>query len=188
MPTMPEPTADRPAIPREYGVASGPEGMLPWASVEAQLAAAKLFWVATTTADGRPRVRPVDGTWFEGAIYVGGSPETAWIRDLLANPNVSVHLDSTDGIVIVEGVAESRGRRDLGRRRRTTGGSARRALPVRPPEGRGSRGAGLDRDSAEDDRGVARLRQGPDALPVRLTTRQRRFRANTGIWRVVFRW
>ena len=109
MPTTPEPTVDRPAIPREYGVASGPDGMLPWASVEAQLAAAKLFWVATTTADGRPRVRPVDGTWFEGAIYVGGSPETAWIRDLLAKPNVSVHLDSTDGIVIVEGVAESGG-------------------------------------------------------------------------------
>jgi hypothetical protein len=109
MPTTPEPTADRPAIPREYGVASGREGMLPWASVEAQLAAARLFWVATTTADGRPRVRPVDGTWFEGAIYVGGSPETAWVRDLLAKPEVSVHLDSTDGIVIVEGLAQSGG-------------------------------------------------------------------------------
>ena len=107
-------------------------------------AAAKLFWVATATADGRPRVRPVDGTWFEGAIYVGGSPETAWVRDLLANPNVSVHLDSTDGVVIVDGVAES-GRRDLGRRRGTAGGSARRALPV-AAQGRGSRGAGLDRD------------------------------------------
>ena len=109
MPTMPEPAANRPAIPREYGVARGAEGMLPWASVEAQLAAAKLFWVATTSADRRPRVRPVDGTWFEGAVYVGGSPETAWVRDLLANPDVSVHLDSTDGIVIVEGVAERGG-------------------------------------------------------------------------------
>jgi Pyridoxamine 5'-phosphate oxidase len=107
--TTPEPTADRPAIPREYGVARGPEGMLSWASVEAQLAAAKLFWIATTTAGGRPRVRPVDGTWFEGAIYVGGSPETAWVRDLLANPRVSVHLDSTDGVVIVEGDAASGG-------------------------------------------------------------------------------
>ncbi len=109
MPTTPEPTADRPAIPREYGVASGPEGMLPWATVEAQLAAAKLFWVVTTRADGRPRVRPVDGTWFEGAIYLGGSPETAWVRDLLARPDVSVHLDSIDGVVIVEGVAERGG-------------------------------------------------------------------------------
>src|SRR5215203_5369227 len=107
MPTPPEPTADRPGIPREYGVARSRDGMLPWASVETQLAAAKLFWVATSTSNGRPRVRPVDGTWFEGVIYVGGSPETAWVRDLLANPNVSVHLDSTDGVVIVEGVAAS---------------------------------------------------------------------------------
>jgi hypothetical protein len=109
MPTTTQPTVDRPAIPREYGVASGTKGMLSWESVEAQLAAAKLFWVATASSDGRPRVRPVDGTWFEGAIYVGGSPETAWVRDLLANPNVSVHLDSTDGVVIVDGVAESGG-------------------------------------------------------------------------------
>jgi hypothetical protein len=104
-----QPTVDRPGIPREYGVASGTEGMLAWETVEKQLAAAKLFWVATTTSDGRPRVRPVDGTWFEGSIYVGGSPETAWVRDLLANPNVSVHLDSTDGIVILDGTAESAG-------------------------------------------------------------------------------
>ena len=109
MPTTTQPTADRPAIPREYGVATGAHGMLSWETVEAQLAAATLFWVATASSDGRPRVRPVDGTWFEGSIYVGGSPETAWVRDLLANPNVSVHLDSTDGIVIVDGVAASGG-------------------------------------------------------------------------------
>src|SRR5262245_14366733 len=101
MPTTTQPTADRPGIPREYGVATGTAGMLPWETVEAQLAEAKLFWVATTTAHGSPRVRPVDGTWFEGAIYMGGSPDTAWVADLLARPAVTVHLDSTDGIVIV---------------------------------------------------------------------------------------
>jgi hypothetical protein len=109
MPATTQPTADRPGIPREYGVASGTKGMLAWETVEAQLAAAKLFWIGTTASDGRPRVRPVDGTWFEGSIYVGGSPDTAWVRDLLANQRVAVHLDSTDGIVIVDGVAESGG-------------------------------------------------------------------------------
>ena len=104
-----QPTVDRPGIPREYGVARGTKGMLAWETVEAQLAAAKLFWVATSSPEGRPRVRPVDGIWFEGSIYVGGSPETAWVRDLLTNPNVVVHLDSTDGVVIVDGVAESSG-------------------------------------------------------------------------------
>ena len=109
MPTTTQPTVDRPRIPREYGVASGTKGMLSWETVEAQLSAAKLFWVATASSNGRPRVRPVDGTWFEGSIYVGGSPETAWVRDLLANPSVNVHLDSIDGIVIVDGVAASGG-------------------------------------------------------------------------------
>jgi hypothetical protein len=109
MPTMPAPSADRPRIPRDYGVATGTAGMLSWDDVRAQLEAAKLFWVATSSAEGKPRVRPVDGTWFEGAIYVGGSPATAWVRDLLANPHVCVHLDSTDGVVIVDGIAESGG-------------------------------------------------------------------------------
>ena len=109
MPATTQPTVDRPAIPREYGVAKGRQGMLSWETVEEQLAAAKLFWVVTASSDGRPRVRPVDGTWFEERIYVGGSPETAWVRDLLANPSVAVHLDSTDGIVIVDGIAERAG-------------------------------------------------------------------------------
>ena len=109
MPTLTQPTVDRPGIPRDYGVAKGPKGMLAWEAVEEQLAAAKLFWIVTSSSGGRPRVRPVDGTWFEGSIYVGGSPETAWVRVLLANPSVNVHLDSTDGIVIVDGVAESGG-------------------------------------------------------------------------------
>ena len=102
------PLVDRPGIPAEYGVAKGAEGLLSWNVVEEQLSAAKLFWIATATPDGRPRVRPVDGTWFEGAIYLGGSPKTRWVSDLLANPRVSVHLDSTDGIVIAEGRAETK--------------------------------------------------------------------------------
>ena len=39
-------------------------------------------------------------------LYVGGSPETRWVREATANPRVSVHLDAVDGdVVIVEGDA-----------------------------------------------------------------------------------
>jgi hypothetical protein len=106
---MSSPTIDRPAIPAEYGVATDRAGLLAWDDVRAQLEAAKLFWIATSGPGGRARVRPVDGTWFEGAIYCGGSPETRWVRDVLENPQVSAHLDSTDGIVIVEGTAHTHG-------------------------------------------------------------------------------
>ena len=56
----------------------------------------------------RPRVRPIDGTFVDGVLYVGGSPETAWVRDLSANGAVSVNLDGADrmDVVIVEGDAE----------------------------------------------------------------------------------
>ena len=39
-------------------------------------------------------------------IYVGGSPKTRWVRELAANPHVSVHLDGLGEVVIVEGEAE----------------------------------------------------------------------------------
>ena len=104
-----EPRVDRPAIPKAYGVASDPGSLLPWSTVLAQLEAATLFWIATSGPGGVPRVRPVDGTWFEDAVYLGGSPETRWVRDLTENPRVALHLDSTDGIVIVDGRAEPRG-------------------------------------------------------------------------------
>jgi nitroimidazol reductase NimA-like FMN-containing flavoprotein (pyridoxamine 5'-phosphate oxidase superfamily) len=44
--------------------------------------------------------------YVDGVIYVGGSPETRWVRELAANPRVSVHLDGGRDVVIVEGDAE----------------------------------------------------------------------------------
>jgi nitroimidazol reductase NimA-like FMN-containing flavoprotein (pyridoxamine 5'-phosphate oxidase superfamily) len=55
---------------------------------------------------GRPRVRPIDGLYLDGVIYVGGSRETRWVRELEVNTHVSVHLDGLDEVVIVEGEAE----------------------------------------------------------------------------------
>jgi nitroimidazol reductase NimA-like FMN-containing flavoprotein (pyridoxamine 5'-phosphate oxidase superfamily) len=103
----PAPTiADRPRIPREYGVPANTKGLVPWSRVEARLTEAKVYWVATAGPEGRPRVRPVDGIYVDGTIYVGGSPETRWARDLMANPRVAVHLDGGHDVVILEGVAE----------------------------------------------------------------------------------
>jgi nitroimidazol reductase NimA-like FMN-containing flavoprotein (pyridoxamine 5'-phosphate oxidase superfamily) len=102
---MPEPRIDRPEIPAEYGVGKA-TGHVDWAHVEERLDAARVYWIATVGPGRRPRVRPIDGMYVDGVIYVGGSPETRWVRDLAANPSVSVHLDTLDGdVVIVEGDA-----------------------------------------------------------------------------------
>jgi len=99
------PTVDRPAIPAAYGAGKASEHV-PWAHVEDRLTVDRVYWIVTVGPSGRPRVRPIDGVYLDGALYVGGSPETRWIRDLAGNANVAVHLASVDDVVIVEGEAQ----------------------------------------------------------------------------------
>jgi hypothetical protein len=100
---VPEPNADRPRFPKGYGVPTTTKGLRPWTDVEARLREARVYWIATSGPGGRPHVRPVDGLWLDGRLYVGGSPETRWIRDLEVNAQTSVHLDGVDDVVILEG-------------------------------------------------------------------------------------
>ena len=103
---MTRPTADRPRIPREYGIPTSTDGLLPWSHLEGRLREATVYWLATSGPGGVPRVRPVDGLWHDGVLYVGGSPETRWVRDLVANGQVSIHLDGGQDVAILEGHAE----------------------------------------------------------------------------------
>jgi PPOX class probable F420-dependent enzyme len=102
----PEPgMRDRPYAPG-FGIPSDHRGMLSWASVEERLSSARNYWVATVRADGRPHVTPVWGLWVAGEFYFGAGPETRKARNLAENPNVVVHLEGGDDVVILEGVAE----------------------------------------------------------------------------------
>ena len=73
--SKPIPTIDRPAIPAEYGVANGTE----FSSTGSTSRTASPLTGCTGSRGGnggRPRIRPIDGLYLDGAIYVGGSPET----------------------------------------------------------------------------------------------------------------
>ena len=98
-----EPT--RPDMPG-YGVHSSGEGMLPWSHVDERMAQARNYWVATTRPDGRPHCVPTWGAWVDGTFYFGSGPRSRKARNLSANPNVVVHLESGDDVVILEGIAE----------------------------------------------------------------------------------
>lgn len=100
------PTVDRPHLPRDYGMPPSPSGLLDWNDIERRWIDAKVYWLATSGPGGVPRVRPLDGLFVDGLLYVGGSPETRWARDLAANRNVSVHLDDGSDVAILEGEAE----------------------------------------------------------------------------------
>lgn len=104
-----EPAAvDRARFPSEYGERGGDaDRPQSWtADVEPKLRDAPNYWVSTVRSDGRPHARPVDGVWLDGALCFGGSPETRWVRNLLANPAISVHLPGDDDVVVLEGTVE----------------------------------------------------------------------------------
>lgn len=101
------PLESRPArFPAEYGVKVSDDSQLPWSFVDERLRAASNYWLATVGPDGAPHVRPVDGVWVDGALCFGGSPETRWVRNLEANPSISVNLGSEEDAVILQGIAE----------------------------------------------------------------------------------
>jgi len=64
----------------------------------------QILEVATVTADGRPRVAPVDGLFFRGHFYFGSSRTSLRYRHLHARPRVSaVHTRGEEVSVVVHG-------------------------------------------------------------------------------------
>ncbi len=80
--------------------------MLAWKHVVEKLTNARNYWVCTTRADGRPHAMPVWGFWHDNAVVFGTGTATVKGRNLKANPNVVIHLESGDDVVILECVAE----------------------------------------------------------------------------------
>ncbi len=100
-------TARRATFPSDYGNRGGEgDDTVAWAAIEAKLETSPNYWLTTIGPTGRPHDRPVDGVWVDGALVFGGSPDTRWVRNLQANPAVSVHLPSGDDVVILEGEIE----------------------------------------------------------------------------------
>ena len=92
-------------FPAEYGAPGEADALLPWSYVEERVRAASNYWVTTVGPNARPHARPVDGVWVDGTLCFGGSPRTRWVRNLTANPSVSVHLGSAAEAIILEGSA-----------------------------------------------------------------------------------
>jgi general stress protein 26 len=71
-----------------------------------RIGASPNYWLATTTDDGRPHVRPVDGVFVDATLAFGGSPATRWVRNLQQRRAVSVSLPDDDHAVVLEGDVE----------------------------------------------------------------------------------
>ena len=99
----PEPPRSRPAFAKSYRIRTDDKGLVPWKHVIAQLEKSKNYWISSTRPDGRPHAMPVWGVWMNGAVCFGTDRKSRKARNLQANPSVSLHLESGDDVVIIEG-------------------------------------------------------------------------------------
>jgi len=93
-------------MPASYGLKDASEGLLPWSHVVERMAASRNYWVSTASPKGRPHAAPVWGIWMDDALYFSTDAASRKGRNLAANPQLVVHLESGDDVVILEGVAE----------------------------------------------------------------------------------
>lgn len=91
----------------DYGVDTPAWAPLPWSWAAERLAANRNFWVVTVSAAGRPHALPVWGAWHDddGRFAFSTSPRARKVRNLAANPQAVVMVESTVECVSVEGRA-----------------------------------------------------------------------------------
>ncbi|MFF5987217.1 pyridoxamine 5'-phosphate oxidase family protein [Prauserella flavalba] len=86
-----------------FGQPAPPGELLPWDWAERRLVAAVNYWIATAGPAGRPHCRPVWGVWLPDGFWFSTGSVSA--RNLSVNAEITVHLESGQEVVIVEGTA-----------------------------------------------------------------------------------
>ena len=101
---IPKPTSVQ--MPPGYVPKGTKPKFLSWEWVTERLERSHSYWICTTRPDGRPHAAPVWGVWCDGAVAFSTDPSSRKALNLKANPAVTVHLESGDEVVILEGNIE----------------------------------------------------------------------------------
>jgi nitroimidazol reductase NimA-like FMN-containing flavoprotein (pyridoxamine 5'-phosphate oxidase superfamily) len=91
-----------PHVPPGYGLKPRKE-YLPWSHAQERLERSRSYWICTSRPDGRPHSIPVWGFFLDDVLYFGTMRSSRKAKNLDKNPSVSIHLDSGDDVVILEG-------------------------------------------------------------------------------------
>lgn len=100
MAPLPPPDASSPIL---FGQPAPAGPLLPWSWATERLITARNYWIATVRADGSPHTRPVWGVWLPTGFWF--STGSLARHNLAANPEISVHLEDGDEVLVIEGTA-----------------------------------------------------------------------------------
>lgn len=93
-------------MPAGYVPPGTKPNFLSWDWATKRLTKAHNYWICTTRSDGRPHAMPVWGVWVEGAVYFSTDPSSLKARNMAARPKITVHLESGEEVIILEGSVE----------------------------------------------------------------------------------
>ena len=94
----------RPKFPPGY--VDKPTSEVSWDYIVQQLTESKNYWMCSVRPDGRPHCVPRWAVYLDSKIYYDGSPETRHARNIVENPHVSLHLESGEKAIILEGISQ----------------------------------------------------------------------------------
>jgi hypothetical protein len=101
---IPNPTPVR--MPAGYVPKGTKPQFLSWDWVTERLEKSHNYWICTTRADGRPHAMPVWGVFVNNAVAFSTDPSSLKARNMKARPEIVVHAESGDEVVILEGKVE----------------------------------------------------------------------------------
>jgi hypothetical protein len=76
------------------------DGSMTWTEVAGRLAAARSYWLGSTTPSGAPHAAPVWGAVTGETLYLYSERSTVKARNLAADPRVVIHLESAEDVLI----------------------------------------------------------------------------------------
>ncbi len=104
----------RPAFAQEYGINQDQSNLIDWDWVDERLEKSRNYWITSVKSAGEPHAAPVWGVYINHLLYFGSNKGAQKTKNLLREPRISLHLESGDEVVILEGKAEViRDRKDM---------------------------------------------------------------------------
>jgi nitroimidazol reductase NimA-like FMN-containing flavoprotein (pyridoxamine 5'-phosphate oxidase superfamily) len=103
--TRPQPRRARPRFPKERQVPNDPKLWITWEHADDKLSNEEVYWVVTSSKEGKPHSAPAWGIWKDSRFYFETGPKSVKAKNLSVNPLMAFHVQDGLDTVILEGRA-----------------------------------------------------------------------------------